>query len=202
MEPACGLLTSPLPPAAAQSPCPPLPLLPACPEHGQLEVLEKLLAVDPELAAARDCQGLLPISLALRAGPDRWEEAECLLHLGSYFPAGASPKERSAVADQLLDALALAGSPGSPQYAEIAAHVQLKTAQWRKVPNPCAGIGAALPAVLARSHSEAARLVACLPASDRARLQATLLSLHRAQRDTGMDLPPLVLPALLRGLFE
>lgn len=127
----CLVHTSPMPPAVAQSPRRPLPCLPPSPEHGQLEVLQKLLAVDPELASARDHQGLLPVSLALQAGPERWEEAECLLQMGSYFPPGASTKERWerwAVADQLLNALALAGSPGSPQYAEIAANVRLQPA--------------------------------------------------------------------------
>ena len=115
-------------------------------------------------------------------------------------PAGATSKYCAEVADQLLRALALAGQPDMPLYAELAAHTPLKPWQWDKVPTPCPAIGAALPAVLARSPSEAALLVAHLPASDRERLQTALLSLHRAQRDTGVDLPLLVLPALLQSL--
>ena len=61
------------------------------------------------------------------------------------------------------------------------------------VPRPCAGLSAALPAVLQRSTHEAALLVARLPAADRARLRTVLLSLHRRAKRLRLHVaPPLV----------
>ena len=65
------------------------------------------------------------------------------------------------------------------------------------MPQPCPGLGAALPAVLARSDAEAALLVAHLPAADCERLRTALLCLHRAERAHGLELPPAILHSLL-----
>ena len=72
---------------------------------------------------------------------------------------------------------------------------------WHLVPAPCPGVAPALPSEQARSASEAARLVARLPAGDRARRQAALLCLHRMQKEAGVQLPAPVLPALLSRMF-
>ena len=67
------------------------------------------------------------------------------------------------------------------------------------MPAPCPGTAPALPAVLARSPSEAAHLVARLPAADRTHPRAALLALHHVQRN-GVELPQAALPALPAGV--
>lgn len=88
-----------------------------------------------------------------------------------------------------------------PRGAELAAYLwpdlvashPLTPAQWQRVPTPCPGLGRALLAVLRRSEADAGRLVARLPAADWQRLRTFAASLHRAQKEMGVDLPaPLV----------
>ncbi|PRW20255.1 hypothetical protein C2E21_9214 [Chlorella sorokiniana] len=78
-------------------------------------------------------------------------------------------------------------------WPDLVAHHALTPAQWARVPNPCPGLGRALPAMLRRSEAEAGRLVARLPAADWQRLRTGAASLHRAQKQLDIDLPaPLV----------
>lgn len=166
-------------------------------EQGQRTAALCLLEAEPQLAAQRTRAGLLPVQLALR----KWHHrvARALLSGGDYFSLAAPADAR--LATDLLQALGEVWDPSSPLYARLAAHRALTAQQWQLVPAPCPGVAPALPAVLARSPSEAACLVARLPAADRARLQAALLALHRAQRTTvGVELPQAMLPALLAGV--
>ena len=91
--------------------------------------------------------------------------------------------------DAALDSLPLLVSPALPFYTDLVLHHPLDAAQWQQVPSPCPGLGRALPTVLQRSQAEAARLVAHLPAADRAHLQAFALALQRRQRRLGVPLP-------------
>ena len=88
-----------------------------------------------------------------------------------------------------LSALEESGQVALPLFANLAASTALSPAQWRRVP-PCSpGLGAALPAVLARSEAEAALLVGRLPAETRQRLRIGALCLGRAQREHQIELP-------------
>lgn len=66
-------------------------------------------------------------------------------------------------------------------FADLAAHFPLTAEQWRWVPLTCAGLGCALPAVLARSYAEASQPVRRLPAADQQRPCTAALCLARAQ---------------------
>ena len=97
-----------------------------------------------------------------------------------------------------------AGSRASllPLYADVAARLPLTPSDWKRVlPGCCQGLGAALPAVLACSPTEAAHLVARLPEGDQERLHTAALCLGRAQRTLQLDLPPPVLRRLLASIF-
>lgn len=85
---------------------------------------------------------------------------------------------------------ALATSNHASLLPIVAARAALSPAEWQMVPARCSGLSAALPAVLERSHSEAALLMARLPQAQRARVRCAALSLARAQRDAGVELPP------------
>ena len=75
----------------------------------------------------------------------------------------------------------------------IAARVPLAEAEWALVPDPCPGLGAALPAVLQLSTVQAACLVAHLLAEDVQHLRCAALCLARAQCAHDAPLPqPLV----------
>ena len=64
---------------------------------------------------------------------------------------------------QLLGALGARGPTTQPLYADLAAHFPLNAAEWQRVPTPCAGLGRALPAVLARQTPKCATCCsACL----------------------------------------
>ena len=84
-----------------------------------------------------------------------------------------------------------------PLYGLLVKRQPLTPAEWARVPAPCPGLGAALPAVLARSEAEAALLAARLPAADRERLHTAALCLRRVEREHGLDLPPAILRLLL-----
>jgi len=128
------------------------------------------------------------------------EAAHCLLAEGPLLPAG-----------QLLDMLArycrdgnsalplYGGNSVLPLYPVIAARQPLTAAEWERVPDACPGLGAALPAVLARSAQEAALLVRRLPPADRQRLCTTAMCLGCAQRRPG-GIPVLPTPVVWRIL--
>lgn len=67
-------------------------------------------------------------------------------------------------------------------FADLVERQPLSDEQWKAVPSPCPGLGAALPAVLDRSEAEAGRLVAHLGYTQRQRLRTAALCLHRASR--------------------
>ena len=71
------------------------------------------------------------------------------------------------------------------------------------MPTPCAGIGAALPAVLGTSEwseAEAALLVRHLSPAERRRLRTFALCLARSHRQRRQRLPPLPAPIVSRLL--
>ena len=88
-----------------------------------------------------------------------------------------------------LVALVQAGEVALALFADLAACTALSPAQWWRVPRPCSALGAALPAVLARSVAEAALLVGRLPAEVRQRLRTGALCLGRAQRECRFEVP-------------
>ena len=121
----------------------------------------------------------------------------------SVFPPAPS------VAQRLLCKLKAAMLTGDadaalPLFGEVAARWPLPPELWRQlVPWPCPGLGAALPAVLARSVEEATCLVRHLPEAEQQRLRTAALCLGRAQRVHEVPLPPVlaakVLAAALAG---
>ena len=78
-----------------------------------------------------------------------------------------------------LAALAAAGEAAVPLFADVACQRPLSSADWQLVPTPCAGLGAALPAVACRSRAEAGQLVRRLLPAERQRLWASALCLSR-----------------------
>ena len=144
----------------------------------------------PAAAAAEDLEGSRPLHHALAQSHN--EVARCLLAFGDN-------------ATELLYALVeCGGCPGSmlPLYADVAARLPLTPDDWELVPAGCCqGLGAALPAVLARSPSEAAQLVARLTEGEKERLRTAALCLARAQRTLQLDLPPPLLRRLLASIF-
>ena len=88
-----------------------------------------------------------------------------------------------------LSALEEAGEVALPLFADLAACTALSPEQWQRMPAPCPALGAALPAVLARSAAEAALLVARLPDEARQRLRTGALCLGRVQRERRIELP-------------
>ena len=101
-------------------------------------------------------------------------------------------------ADELLTVLGRGGVAAQPLYAEVARRQPLTRQQWARLPSPCAGLGAALPAVQARSSEEAAELARRLPPADRRRLFAIACCLARMTRR--LRLPTLPAPAMARLL--
>ena len=66
-----------------------------------------------------------------------------------------------------LAALAAAGEAAVPLFADVACQRPLSSTDWQLVPTPCAGLGAALPAVACRSRAEAGQLVRRLLPAER-----------------------------------
>lgn len=91
----------------------------------------------------------------------------------------------------------LSWNTAQPLYTTLAARRALAPADWARVPAPCAGLGAALPAVLEQSPAEAALLVQHLPPAERQRLHIAALCLARAQRVHCAGLPPVALGRIL-----
>lgn len=160
------------------------------PEHGAAErrptaALRLLLAAQPEASLVRTSAGQLPLELALH-----WrhlDAARCLLTDGEPTPVA-----------ETLAALASAGAWAQPLYATLVARQPLTDFEWELVPAPCAGLGAALPAVLARSVDEAAQLARRLPPADVARMRALALCTARCMRLSNLaPLPTAIMWPLL-----
>ncbi len=115
----------------------------------------------------------------------RTSVARCLLEVGQL------PQP----AHSVLLAIACVQKPSL--MAVVATCVPLSPAEWLLFPPSCPGLSAALPAVLARSTTEAALLVSRLPPAERARARCAALSLARAQREAGVELPPALVTTIL-----
>ena len=172
--------------------------------RGHTSVVAALLAAAPQVAVAKPA-GWLPIKLALQWGP--YAVARCLRNDGMLPPPtevleafewAAWCVARGAGAAELRDPRAMY-MRGLCSYMS---HQPLVPADWALVPAPCPGLGAALPAVLVRSETEAAALVARLPADDANRLCTTALCLRRVERVHGLDLPPAIVRSLVLAALE
>ena len=156
--------------------------------HSNAAAVRVLLAAEPGAAAAtrgsppaRRYEGAapeLPLEMALSELEHQWRYGgvgrvpECLEAARLLLPA--TPLEDA------LAALAAAGQAALPLFADLAACWPLSQEQWERFPCPCPGLGAALPAVLARSEAGVSRLVARLTAGERQRLRTAALCLARA----------------------
>ena len=166
---------------------------------GHLPAVRLLLQAAPQAVLMLDGWGRTPITslLLLRPGPrssiyaDRMAVARYLLD--------EAPIEADDTGT-VLTALRDAGEWAVPLYPLLVARLPLTAEQWARAPSPCAGLGAALPAVLQRSEAEAAQLVRHLPAADQQHLRALALCLGAAAR-RGL-LPPLPTPIVHRLLAE
>lgn len=157
--------------------------------------MAQLLAAAPQ-AAALGCArepGATPLRLALRPrnreGPDGLAAAHLLL------AAGPAEVAAEALAGAVHDAYD--GEAALRLLPALVARWALPPAAWAALPGECAGLEAALPAVLARCEGEAALLVGRLPAEARGRLRARALCLARLQRRAAAPLP---VPLLQRVL--
>ena len=163
---------------------------------GCTEAARALAAAAPETCLIQHSgNGKYPVEWALCSG--YWAVADCLLEHGPQPPAAAvlsgleSGVRRHGATEETL----------APLYVLLAARQPLTPADWQQLPAPCPGLGAALPAVLARSEAEAAQLVAHLPPADKQRLRTAALCIRRVERSGGLHLPaelqrPLLLAAL------
>ena len=152
-------------------------------QFGGAEAVRLLLEVAPA-AALTEADGCLPLEIALNGA--RWfvgyHKTMSYLEIARLL-LPATPQERA------ISALEAAGEVALPLFADLAACKALSPGQWQHVPAPCAHLGTALPAVLARSAAEAGLLVARLPAETRQRLRTGALCLGRAQREHRVELP-------------
>ena len=154
--------------------------------------LRLLLAAEPAAALCKDSRGCIPLQHALRSG--RVDAARCLLELTPTQPA------RVLLADieyHRLHSRRARGRSRRDLYALVAAHQPLTPAQWARIPTPCPGLGAALPAVLQRSSDELRLLMRRLPRADRKRLRTFALCLGRVQQRLPEQLPAQIVWRLL-----
>lgn len=168
---------------------------PAAPAEGNAAAVAQLLAAAPGATALGCAQGkgATPLLLALRPrtaeGPDGLAAVRLLLAAGPGEAAAHTLAQ--AVHDHHVRERALRLLP------ELVALWALPPAAWAELPRGCAGLEAALPAVLARSEAEAALLVGRLPAEARERLRCRVLCLARLQRRAAALLPVPVLQRVL-----
>ncbi|KAL4425174.1 hypothetical protein ABPG75_009190 [Micractinium tetrahymenae] len=158
---------------------------------GSVPAMRLLLAGHPEAAIVEDGIGRIPLSHELPRHSNM-SAAKCLLEEGAPPPAD---KALALLAKALIPLGTANSMAVQPLYAALVARQPLTAEQWAQVPSPCAGLGAALPAVLERSTAEAALLVQHLCAEERARLRAAAICLSQ-----GRGLPALPTPLLLRVL--
>ena len=159
------------------------------------EAVQVLLDAYPAAARMADGDGQLPLHLVL-GGCDPPDGSH------SLGVARLLPPASGLSADQLLDAVAAAltapwGPTFRPLCADMAALQPLAAEQWPRVPAPCAGLGRALPAVLARSDAEASQLVRRLPAAGQQRLRAATLCLARRAAGAAAARQPGAVPGRL-----
>ena len=165
--------------------------------NGHMEAALALVAAAPDTCLTRHLStGYCPVEWALHNG--HWAVARCLLEHGPQPPAAAVLKVLG-----LCSHLAnISDEAIAPLCVLLAARQPLTPADWQQLPAPCPGLGAALPAVLARSEAEAAQLVARLPPADKQRLRTAALCIGRVERSGGLHLPGDVLRPLLLAALE
>ena len=123
--------------------------------------------------------------------------ARCLLELG------AQPRAGALMATLEQDTARRFGEEVvAPLFALLAARQPLTPAQWALAPWPCPGLGAALPAVLARGAHEAAQLVQHLRYADKLRLRSAALCLKRMERHHHLRLAAELLRPMMLAAVE
>lgn len=120
----------------------------------------------------------------------RTDVARCLLEQGQLPQAAADVLQALALARQLS------------LMPVVAARMALSPAEWRMIPAGCPNLSAALPAVIARSLAEAGLLMARLSHQQHARVRCAALTLARAQRVAGVELPPALVTQVLGSVLE
>ena len=162
------------------------------------EACRLLLARAPQLAMERIDTGQTAFEIALLLG-SRTLQLRATWRPFDLSAAGFEEAARALLpavpVDHVLTVLRTprGGAFAVALFPDLVASHPLTPAQWARVPNPCPGLGRALPAALRRSEVDARRLVARLPAADWQRLRTGAASLHRAQKKLGVELPsPLV----------
>lgn len=116
------------------------------------------------------------------------------------WPAACWPSARSL--RRLLRSRHHTDDALAPLYVLLAARQPLTPVQWSELPRPCPGLGAALPAALARGEHEAAHLVAHLPYADKLRLRTAVLSVKRVELSRHLNLPAELLRPLLAAALQ
>ncbi|PSC70319.1 ankyrin repeat PH and SEC7 domain containing [Micractinium conductrix] len=152
--------------------------------NGNTAAVLLLLDAAPATAAMTEYSGKPPLALALSI--HRIDAARCLLEHAPLPPASQALALLATACKSPPRYAPLAAL--QPLYATLVARQPLTPEQWDIVPAPCAGLGAALPAVLERSVGEAALLVQHLPAADKARLRTAALCLRRGHQGASAPL--------------
>ena len=157
------------------------------------------LAAAPQTALARDEAGRTPpLDAALPGCP--WRAAEVLLlERAPPPPAGEVP---ASLETGRLTAAGLGMQPPPSLYAALISRQPPTPAECARVPAPCPGMAAVLPAVLRRSVAEAAALARCLPVGQRRRVSTAALCLQLWERRQGGQLPADILRPLLLAALE
>eukprot|EP00887_Chlorella_sp_A99_P001707 scaffold8.g1707.t1 len=159
--------------------------------HGHAAVVQLLLAAAPETERRGTQQGHSALYLAVSQG--HLPAARVLVERSAAPPAELIANLLTAVdAPRPRGSLATLEQREESVHAlivDLAARRALSPPDWALLPTPCPALARALPAVLARSLVEAAKLVAHLPDKARSRLRALALSLARLQRRLRLELP-------------
>ena len=165
-------------------------------QRGNCAIVRLLLDAAPAAASFRaNLQSFLPLEEAIDQAATYRDHH---LHaFATHFLQVARLLLRATPPDDALAALAVNGELTLPLFADLAACRPLSPEQWQRMPVPCPGLGAALPAVLARSEAEAGLLVQRLPAEEQHRLRTAALALGRAQRELGVALEPALVGRVL-----
>ncbi len=154
--------------------------------QGNAGAIAQLLASAPAAASVPNKNGRLPIEAALqRVATDG---AQALAAVRPLLAVGDAADVAAALGKAAADPRQAAA--GVQQMAvEFVALRSLTAELWALLPDELPGLEAALPAVLARSEAEAACLMVHLPAAERERVRAALLSLARLQGCTQLSIP-------------
>eukprot|EP00887_Chlorella_sp_A99_P001717 scaffold8.g1717.t1 len=168
-------------------------------ENGHTAVVELLLDAAPETEQHRTNAGRSALYLAAHCG--HLPAARVLVERSAAPPAELIANLLTAVdAPRPRGSLATLEQREESVHAlivDLAARRALSPPDWALLPTPCPALARALPAVLARSLVEAAKLVARLPDKARSRLRALALSLARLQRRLRLELPESVVRRIL-----